>query len=277
MPRLLLCILLAVLGLAAAGSAEAARPPAATVAKPAVTWVRVHRVEDRVVVRVLVRHGALRDAASGARAVGTVTVVLARYSGERNRAIAGGTDAWGLPVADGVDVVYEVVVRTGQTAAVEAAARDGALRALVLVDERVTARGRAMARSGGFREVDVRIADAATLAPVVPPYLVAGGRSAIVDADAAGRPVITAVTIPVDGGRTLTVTGRTPVPADGASVQLRGRATIGDAAFAVPAGLTLALSPTGKRRGTLVWPEFTPPDGVPVTAGSALLEPAPVR
>jgi hypothetical protein len=275
MLRRALCISLAGLGLLV--PAAAAKPPAATVGKPSVTSIRVLRTADRVVVRVLVRHVALADAAPGARAVGTVTVVLARYVSERNRAIAGGSDAWALPVATGVDAVYEIAVRRAQTAAVEAAARDGVLRALVLVDERVVARGRAPARGGGFRERDVRIVDAPAPAPVAPPYLVAGGHVAVIDADAAGRQAIAAVTIAAGGGRTLVIAGRTPVPADGTGVQLRGRATLGGAPFAVPTGLTLAISPTGRRRGTLVWPEVAVAGAAPVAAGSALLAPPPTR
>ena len=38
-----------------------------------------------------------------------------------------------------------------------------------------------------------------------------------------------------------------------------------------PAGFSLAVSPTGRQRGTLVWPAFEAPGTEPVVAGTALL------
>ena len=209
-------------------------------------------------VRVLARHAPLTAPAPGAQATGTVTVVLTRYAGDRNHAIAAGTDAWTLPVtAAPIDVVYEVALNARQAAKVEAV---DTLHALVLVDERVRARGRAPARDGTFREQDVRITDAEPR-PLAAPYLVAGGRSAVIDADANGRQFVVAVVL----GPTLAFAPRAAVHADGTPTPLVGAG--------IPAGMTLAVSPTGKRRGTLVWPAFQPEGGDPVAAGTALLSP----
>jgi hypothetical protein len=83
--RLILLILLA-FGLLAPVTATAARPPAAKVGEPEVRWVRLGVVTPapgeasplagRVVVRVLVQHRGLVDAAVGTQTVGSLTVVL---------------------------------------------------------------------------------------------------------------------------------------------------------------------------------------------------------
>ena len=238
--------------------AASAKAPAAVVAKPSVTWVKVLRTPTGVVVRVLARHAPLGAPAPGAQATGTVTVVLTRFAGDRNHAIAAGTAAWALPVtADPIDAVYEVALTPRQAAKVEAV---DTLHALVLVDERVRAAGRAPARDGNFREEDERIVDAAPR-PVAAPYLRGGGRSAVIDADARGRQFVVAVTL----GPTLVFAPHAAVHPDGTPTPLVGAG--------IPAGMTLAISPTGKRRGTLVWPAFQPEGGDPVAAGSALLSP----
>ena len=273
---------LAVFALVLPASALAAKPEAATVAKPTITWVKVHQppAPGGIVVDVLVRHAPLADAAPGTQARGTVSLILSRYENERNRAIAAGSAAWTLPVVtEAVDVVYQVRLDARQSAAVTAASRDGVLRALVLVDERAKARGRAPAREGNFLQVDARVAAVAAPPFAAAPYLTANGRRVVIDADPKGRQFATAVTIPVSGGRTLAIAAHAPIPATGEPGALTGRATITGADGAVlatlpmPAGATLAVSPTGRGRGTLVWPAFEAPGTDPVEAGSALLSP----
>ena len=152
--RLILLILLA-FGLLT--PVAAARPPAATVGEPAVRWVRLGVVTPapgeasplagRVVVRVLVHHRGLVDAAVGTQTIGSLTVVLSRFEGDRNYSIAGGAAAHALPVlTEPIGVVYQVVLAARQSASVVAAGKAGTLRSLVLVDQRAKARGRAPAR-----------------------------------------------------------------------------------------------------------------------------------
>ena len=57
-------------------------------------------------------------------------------------------------------------------------------------------------------------------------------------------------------GGTITILG-----ADGATL----------AELPAPAGFSLAVSPTGRQRGTLTWPAFEAPGTEPVAAGTALL------
>ena len=300
MPNRVLLPLLLVLGLLAPAVASAAKAPAGTVGKPTVTWVRLGVVTPaagetsslagRVVVRVLVRHAGIEDAAPGLQSVGTVTAVLSRFEGDRNYSIAGGTASQALPVlTEPIGVVYQFVINGRQSAAVKQASTAGTLRALVLVDQRAKARGHAPARNGNFLQVESKATALPLPLPVAePPFLSGGGRQIVIDADAQGRPIVQRVQVPISGGRVLQLTtgGRAAnglVPADGSAVALRGTVTILGADGAklaelpAPAGFTLAVSPTGKQRGTLVWPAFEAPGTEPVEAGTALLSPPSTR
>ena len=293
--RVLLPILLAC-GLLVPAMAGAAKPPAATVGKPEIAWVRVGVVTPeagqtspltgRVIVRVRVTHRGLEDAAVGTQAVGTITVVLSRFEGDRNYSIAGGTASRALPVLlEPLGVIYQVVIAPGQSARVLAAARAGTLRSLVLVDQRVRARGRAPARNGNFLQADASVATLGLPLPVAePPLMTAGGRRAIIEADATGRGIVRRIDIPLAGGRLLQLsTGGRPanglVPDDGSPGALGGTITILDgdgtklAELPAPAGFSLAVSPTGRQRGTLTWPALEVPGIDPIPAGSALLAP----
>ena len=285
MPRRLLCICLAAFGLLVPTSALGAKTPAATVGKPRIESVRVLRADDssRVAVAVVVRHAALGDVAVGAQGVGTATVVLSRFVGDRNFSIAGGTASWSLPTVDATAALYVVTLNARQGKAVEAASTDGVLRALVLVDERVRARGRAPARNGNFDQRDARVVPVATAPVALPPLFTGGGRRVAIGADARGRSFVESATIPVSGGRTLVLAPQALVPASGEPATLGGKATLlgADGAvlatFAAPPGISFAVSPTGKRRGTLVWPAFQPEGADPIDAGTALLSPPPTR
>lgn len=297
--RVILPFLLA-LGLLAPAVAQAAKPPAATIGKPVVSWVRLGVVTPAagetsplaggVVVRVLVRHPGIGDAAPGLQTVGTVTVVLSRFEGDRNHSIAGGTASHALPVlTEPLGVVYQVVINGRHSAAARAAAAAGTLRALVLVDQRAKARGRSPERNGNFFQADAKLVDLPLPVPVAEPPLLSGnGRRIVIAADAQGHAVVQRVELPISGGRTLQLTtdGRAAngrVPADGSAGALGGTVTILGADGATlselpaPAGFTLAVSPSGRQRGTLVWPAFESPGTDPVAAGTALLSPPPTR
>jgi hypothetical protein len=285
MLRRLLCICLAAFGLLVPASALGAKAPAATVGKPRIESVRVLRADDssRVAVAVVVRHAALGDVAIGAQGVGTTTVILSRFVGDRNFSIAGGSASWSLPTAGATAALYVVTLNARQGKAVEAASTDGVLRALVLVDERVRARGRAPARNGNFDQRDARVVPVASAPVALPPLLTGGGRRVAIGADTRGRSFVESATIPVSGGRTLVLAPRALVPTAGEPATLGGKATLLDAdgavlaTFATPPGVTFAVSPTGKRRGTLVWPAIQPEGAEPIDAGTALLSPPPTR
>lgn len=284
MPRRLAPTILLALGLLVPAVAQAARPPAATVAKPQIRWVRVHQAPapGGVVVEVLVHHAPLGEPAVGAQAAGTATVILSRFEGDRNHTIAGGTAAWALPV-DALDVLYQVPLKPRQGAAAVAASEAGMLRALVLVDERVRARGRAAARNGDFLQTDATVANVAAIPEAAAPYLTGNGRRLVIEADARGRQFATRAVIPVSGGRTLALALHAPIAATDDPVALTGTATVTGADGAVlatlpiPDGATLAVSPTGRHRAALVWPALAPEGADPVDGGSALLSPAATR
>jgi len=293
--RAVLPLLLA-LGLLVPVGAQAAKPPAATIGKPVVSWVRLGVVTPaagqtspltgRIFVRVLVRHLGIPDAAPGLQTVGTVTVVLSRFEGDRNHSIAGGTASHALPVlTEPLGVIYQVEISGRPSAIAKAAAEAGTLRALVLVDQRAKARGRSPERNGNFFQTDAKLVELPLPVPVAePPFLTGNGRRVVIGADAQGHAIVQRVELPIAGGRTLQLTtggkaanGR--VPADGSPGVLSGTVTIlgtdGTKLSELPApvGFTLAVSPTGKQRGTLVWPAFEAPGTDPVVAGTALLSP----
>ncbi len=292
---LVLVVLLAVLSPAVA---SAAKPPAAVLADPAVTWVRVvvrpavgdaTPGADRVVVRVLVRHAPVTDAAVGLRMVGSVTVVLSRFAGDRDYSIGGGAAARALPVLiEPIGVVYQVTLGALQSARVVAASQAGTLRTLVLVDQRGQARGHAPARSGMFAQSEATaLAVPSLLAANAPPLLSGGARRVIIGADAQGYSIVRRVELPISGGRWLTLTtadlpANGLVPASGAAATLAGTVTITGpdgsvlAKLPAPAGFTLAVRPKLPQRATLVWPAFDVPGSDPVLAGSALVLPPPV-
>jgi hypothetical protein len=300
MSRRVLLPLLLVLGLLAPAVARAAQPPAATIGKPVVSWVHLGVVTPatgqtsplagRIVVRVLVQHLGIPDVAPGLQTVGTVTAVLSRYEGDRNHSIAGGTASRALPVlTEPLGVVYQFTVNARQSAAVQAASDAGTLHALVLVDQRGKARGRSPVRNGNFLQTEARTVALPLPLPVAePPLLSASGRRVLIAADAAGRPIVQRVEIPLSGGRMLRLaTGAKPanglVPADGSAGPLGGTVAILGADGAqlaelpAPSGFTLAVSPNGKQRGMLTWPGFDVPGTDPVVAGSALLSPPATR
>ncbi len=293
---LVLVVLLAVLSPAVA---SAAKPPAAVLADPTVTWVRVvvrpavgvaTPGAGRVVVRVLVRHAPVTDAAVGLRMVGSVTVVLSRFAGDRNYSIGGGAAARALPVlVEPIGVVYQVTLGALQSARVVAASQSGVLRALVLVDQRGQARGHAPARSGMFAQSEATaLAVPSLLAANAPPLLSGGARRVIIGADAQGYSIVRRVELPISGGRWLTLTtadlpANGLVPASGAAATLAGTVTITGpdgsvlAKLPAPAGFTLAVRPKLPQRATLVWPAFDVPGSDPVLAGSAIVLPPPIR
>jgi hypothetical protein len=293
MRRHLIFLTLLAFGLLAPAAA-AAPPPAATVGEPAVRWVRLGVVTPaageasplagRVVVRVLVQHRGLVDAAVGTQTIGSITVVLSRFQGDRDYSIAGGATAHALPVlTEPIGVVYQIVIAARQSASVVAAAKAGTLRSLVLVDQRAKARGRAPARNGTFLQADAEVRPLPLPLPTaLPPLLSANGRRVVIGADAQGIGIVQRVDVPIAGGRILQLTtggkaanGR--VPAAGAPGALGGTITILGADGATlaelpaPAGFSLAVSPTGRQRGTLTWPAFEAPGTEPVAAGTALL------
>jgi len=134
--------------------------------------------------------------------------------------------------------------------------------------------------------LNVMVADAQPLPlPVAePPFLAGNGRRVVIGADAQGHAIVQRVEVPISGGRILQLTtGGKPangrVLVDGTAGTLGGTVTIlgADGArlseLSAPAGFTLAVSPTGKQRGTLVWPAFEAPGTDPVVAGAAQLSP----
>ena len=297
--RVLLPLLLA-LGLLLPAAASAAKPPAATIGKPVVSWVHLGVVTPaagqtspltgRLVVRVLVRHLGIPDAAPGLQTVGTVTAVLSRFEGDRNHSIAGGTASRALPVlTEPLGVVYQFTVNAKQSAAVQAASDAGTLHALVLVDQRGQARGRSPVRDGNFLQTEAKSVALPLPLPVSePPFLSGNGRRVIIGADDAGRAIVQRVEVPISGGRLLQLTtggttGNGLVPADGSAGTLAGTVTILGADGAklaelpAPAGFTLAVSPNGRQRGTLAWPAFDAPGTDPVAGGTALLSPPATR
>ncbi len=297
--RLLLALPLVVaLALAALPEAAVARQPAAAkVAEPRVQWVRVERIvpaageptrwRDRVVVRVLVRHAPLADPAPGVRTIGTVTVVLSRYVGERDYSIGGGSSSFALPVVDRpLSVAYRIVLNGPQSANVRRAAAAGTLRAMVLFDQRAQAKGRAAALAGGFAQATPKLADVgAVLGPAVPPLLERGVRGrTIVGADRQGRPVVEQAEVALDAGRRLVLAipeaARPVVPADGAAVALPGTIRILGpdgaqlAELPAPEGFSLAVRPTGvPTTATLTWPAVSVPGVAEVPAGALQLKP----
>ncbi len=284
--RLLLILALGSL-LAAPAAASAAKPPAAVVADPEISWVRVGVVTPaagqssplagRVVVRVRVLHRPLGEPAPGARSVGAVTVVLSRFRGERDYTVGGGAASRVVPVLAGpLGVVYRVVLNPRQSAAVRSASDDGALRALVLVDQRTTARRRAPATGNAISLGDAKaFAIGLPLPADAPPLLQRRRAEAIVAADAGGRAIVERVRIPVSGGRVLELAPGDPLDPTGAPSPLDGtlrlvgpdRAVLAEAP--APAGLTLAVRPTGAPRGTLAWPVIELPGLEPIAAGTA--------
>lgn len=300
MLRKLILPVLLMIGVALPATAVAAKPPAATLQNPSVRWVHVSVIAPatgetsplvgRVVVRVLVRHAPIAMAAVGLRTVGSVTIVLSRFEGDRNYSIGGGTAARALPVlTEPLDVVYQVTLNPAQSAAVVAASAAGTLHSLVLVDQRGQARGAAPLRSGTFLQSESKATAIGTqLAANAPPYLVGGGRHVVIAANADGYSIIRRVEIPISGGRQLVLTtGETPanglVPADGSAAALGGTVTIlaADGAklaeLAVPVGFTLSVRPKSPQRGILVWPAFDVPGTDPVLAGRAVVLPPSVK
>ena len=300
MLRTILLLLLLTVGVVLPATAAAAKPPAATLQNPAVTWVHVgvitpavgetSALAGRVVVRVLVRHAPIADAAVGLRTVGSVTIVLSSYVGDRNHSIGGGTAARALPVLiEPLDVVYQVVLNPAQSVTVVAASAAGTLHSLVLVDQRGKARGFAPVRSGTFLEsVSTATAIAPQLVANAPPLLSGGGRHVVISANADGYSIVRRVEIPISGGRRLVLTtGDTPanglVPADGSAAVLGGAVTILGAdgttlaELAAPAGFTLSVRTTAPQRGVLVWPAFDAPGTDPVLAGKAVVLPPSVK
>ena len=295
--RAVLPLLLA-LSLLVPAIAHAAKPPAATIGKPEVSWVHLGVVTPgagqtsplagRVVVRVLVQHLGIPDAAPGLQTVGTVTVVLSRYESDRNHSIAGGTASRALPVlTEPLGVVYQVVVNGRQSAAVQAASDQGTLRALVLVDQRGKARGRSPVRNGNFLQAEAKtIALPLPVPTTVPPFLSSNGLHVVIGCDGEGHPIVQRVDLPISGGRLLQLTtgGKAAnglVPADGSAGALGGTVTILGAdgsklaELPAPAGFSLAVSPNGRQRGALAWPGFEAPGTDPVVAGTAVLSPPP--
>jgi hypothetical protein len=283
-----------VLGAVVPATASAAKPPAATLHDPAVTWVRVgvvtpaagetSRLAGRVVVRVLVRHAPIADAAADLRSVGSVSIILSRFEGDRNHSIGGGSAARALPIlAEPLDVVYQVTINASQSAAIVAASKAGTLRSLVLVDQRAHARGRTPARSGTFSQTDSKVMMIGAQLPAnAPPLLLGGGRRVVIAASANGYSIVRRVEIPLAGGRQLVLTtGKAPanglVPADGSATALAGTVTIFGADGAklaelpAPAGFALTVGTKAPQRGTLVWPAFDVPGTDPVPAGRAVL------
>ena len=116
----------------------------------------------------------------------------------------------------------------------------------------------------------------------LPPLLAANGRRVVIGADAQGTEIVQRVDVPITGGRVLQLTtggkaanGRVPLNgmpgALGGTVVILGADGAKLAELPAPAGFSLAVSPTGRQRGTLVWPAFEAPGTEPVVAGSALL------
>ncbi len=286
MPRRRLVALVAVLvGLLAVPAVASAKEPAAGVQEPTVAWVKAGALDDgRVVVRVRVRHAPLTSPAAGADSIGAVTVVLSRFVGDRDYTIGGSSASRALPVLDSpIGVVYRMILNPRQSAAVTAASTAGTLRGLVLVDQRATARGRTPARAGGFLRVTLRSAAlGATEPPAAPPLLENGRTWAAIGADDTGRPFVERVVLGLPGGRRATIVLRTALDVAGGPTAVTGTVRVVDAAGAelgsapVPAGMTLAVSPTGRERGTLVWPELLVPNVDPIPAGTSLLAPPSV-
>ena len=197
-------LLLLALALLAPAVAGAAKPPAATIGQPTVRGVHIAQITPvagqtssltgRVVVRVLVRHLGIPDAAAGLRTIGTTTVFLSRFEGDRNHSIAGGTASRALPVlTEPLGVIYQFAIGKRQSAAVKAAANAGALRALVLIDQWGKAQGHAPMRNGNFLQTDASVLSVPLPVPVAAPPLLAAGRTRVViGIDAQSRSVSSA-------------------------------------------------------------------------------------
>ena len=268
---LILCALLA------APAAAAAKPVAATVGVPVVEKVRVVDVEPvtsgpalphqgRVLVRVTVRFPALGQPAPGLRSVGTVSTILSRFTGDRDFAIAGGTAARALPVTTGpLDVVFQIALNPAQSAKARSASSAGVLRALISVDQRANAFGRAPASNGAFEPRSLTVV--AAIPPettATPPLLVNDGASVAIDVNPAGDAIVLGATVPLGGGLRLHLdTGGIRqnglVPAGGGDGSLKGSATVVNrngtelARGPVAAGLVLLrVGTTGLQRGRLV-------------------------
>ncbi|MFM9124936.1 MAG: hypothetical protein ACKOSO_07215 [Actinomycetota bacterium] len=280
----------------AVAPAAAAKAPAAVVADPEISWVRVGLVTpapgqpatlaNRIVVRVRVVHRPLGEAAADVRTVGAVTVVLSRFAGERDYTVGGGTAARVLPVlADPIGVVYRVVLNQRQSDAVRTTSEAGDLRALVLVDQRATAKGRAPAIGNALSLAAAKaFAVGLPLPADAPPLLERRRAEAVIGTDADGRALVERVRIGLSGGRTLELRPGDPLDPTGAPSPLDGTARVlgSDGAVlgevAAPAGFTLAVRPAGDQPGTLVWPALEVPGLEPIAAGSAALRaPSPKR
>lgn len=286
-------VLAACLAVAPAASAKA---PAAVVADPEISWVRVGVVTpapgqptalaNRVVVRVRVVHRPLAEAAADVRTVGAITVVLSRYEGERDYTVGGGTAARVVPVqADPIGVVYRVLLNQRQSDAVRATSDAGDLRALVLVDQRASAKGRAPAIGNALSLADARAYAVGLPLPAdAPPLLERRRAQAVIGTDADGRAIVERVRIPLSGGRLLELAPGDPLDPTGAPSPLDGKVRVLGADGAVlgelpaAAGFALAVRPAGDQSGTLTWPALEVPGLEPIAAGSvALRAPSPKR
>jgi hypothetical protein len=286
MPRRLLLLSLLVL-VVLPGPAFAAKPPAAKLKDPTVSWVRIGALDNgSVVVRIRVRHAPLGSPAPAVRTIGAVTVVLSRFQRDRNFSVGGGTAARALPILEGpLGVVYRMTLSPGQSAAVKRASAAGTLRALVLVDQRAQATGRSPVRSGTFQQSDAKVlALGATEPPAAPPLLAKGERTRVaIGTKDNGRPVVDQVVLPLPGGRSIVLAPRVGVDVTGAPTNLTGtvRVVASDGKVigetSAPAGFTLAVQPSKGERGTLIWPAFEVPNVEPIPAGSAVLSPPPTR
>ncbi len=283
--RLLVLILLALVAFPA--SVVAAKPPVGKLADPVVSWVRIGTLDDgRVVVRVRVRHAPIGDPAPALRTVGAVTVVLSRFQGDRDYSVAGSTSARALPVTSGpIGVVYRMVLNARQSAAVVRTSAAGTLRALVLVDQRAQAKGRAPTRSGAFSSGPATtLALGAVVPPGAPPLLTKGERTSVtIGARDDGRPVVEQLVLPLSGGRRLVVATNVPLDVAGGPTAISGTVRVlsrdgtvlGEAP--VPAGFTLAVPPAKAERGTVVWPSLAVPNVEPIAPGSVVVSPPTTR
>lgn len=280
----------------AAVPAALGKAPAAVVTDPEISWVRVGLVTpapgqptalaNRIVVRVRVVHRPLAEAAADVRSVGSITVVLSRYEGERDYTVGGGTAARVLPVlADPIGVVYRVTLNQRQSDAVRATSEAGDLRALVLVDQRAAAKGRAPATGNALSLAEAKAYAVGVPLPAdAPPLLERRRAQAVIGTDADGRALVERVRIGISGGRTIELAPGDPLDPTGAPSPLDGTvrvlgpdgAVLGEAP--APAGFTLAVRPSGDQSGALVWPALEVPGLEPIGAGTATLRaPSPKR
>lgn len=283
---LLLALLVLLVPTAAAGAAQ---PSAGALKSPTVSSVRLTgaATTGRIAVQVLVRHAPIADPAAGTRSIGSVTVILTRFEGDRNHTIGGASAAHVLPIlTTSLNVVYAMLLSARQSASVRRASHDGTLHALVLIDQRAQARGHAPGRSGGFLQVSARLTGAPRHASLAaPPFLTLGARAkVIIGADAAGRSILERAEVPISGGRLLVLTtggaaGNGLLSADGAASALKGMVHVlaadGQqlAVLPAPPGFTFAMHPQAPQAGVLVWPTFEATGTEPVAAGQLTLRP----